>query len=62
MKKHYEELLSNCISYLWEIWSNEDIETIEKNFRRLGFTDEDLLEFDISYELEIIKRESGNNE
>lgn len=58
MNKHYEELFSNCIAYLWEIWNNESAEDIEKAFRQLGFTDQDLLDFDISYELEIIKRES----
>ena len=55
--EHNEELLSNCISYLWEIWNNEDADTILEHFKRLGFNDEDLLDFDISYELEIIKRE-----
>lgn len=60
--KHHEELLGNCIEYLWEIWNNEDADTIEKSFRRLGFTDNDLLWWDISYELEIIERESDLNE
>ena len=55
--EHNKELLSNCISYLWEIWNNEDLDTILNNFKRLGFNNEDLLDFDISYELEIIKRE-----
>ena len=49
--KHSEELLGNCISYLWEIWNNN-------SFKRLGFNDEDLLYWDITTELEQIKRES----
>ena len=50
-EKHYEELLFHCIDYLWEIWNNVDLETIEKKFRRLGFTDKDLEEFEIKEEL-----------
>ena len=55
--KHHEELLGNCISYLWEIWNNEDADTILNNFKRLGFNEKDLLYWEISYELEIINRE-----
>lgn len=39
--KHNEELLYNCINYLWEIWNNEDADTILKSFKKLGFTDKD---------------------
>ncbi len=55
--KHHEELLGNCISYLWEIWNNEDTDTILNNFKRLGFNEKDLWYWEISYELEIINRE-----
>lgn len=55
--KHHEELLGNCISYLWGIWNNEDADTILNNFKRLGFNEKDLLYWEISYELEIINRE-----
>jgi len=56
--KHNEYLLGNCISYLWEIWNNESCDDILNNFKRLGFNDEDLLYWEISTELEQIKRES----
>lgn len=55
--KHQEKLLGNCISYLWEIWNNEDLDTIEKSFRRLGFTDKDLEYWEIKQEIENIKKE-----
>lgn len=55
--KHNEELLGNCISYLWEIWSNEDLDTIERSFRRLDFTDKDLEYWEIKQEIENIKKE-----
>ena len=55
--KHNEELLSNCISYLWEIWNNEDLDTIENSFKRLGFTSEDLDYWYISEEIEELKEE-----
>lgn len=51
MEKHFEQLLINCISYLWEIWNNEDRETIKKSFERLGFSNEDMEYFDINEEL-----------
>lgn len=56
--KHSEELLGNCISYLWEIWNNVSCDEILESFKRLGFNDEDLLYWEISTELEQIKRES----
>ena len=55
--EHYEELLNNCIGYLWGIWNNEDLDTIEKHFKRLGFTDKDLEYFYISTEIEDLKKE-----
>lgn len=55
--KHQEELLGNCISYLWEIWNNIDLDTIEQGFRRLGFTDKDLEYWEIKQEIENIKKE-----
>ena len=55
--KHNEELLANCISYLWEIWNNEDLDAIERSFRRLGFTDKDLEYWEIKQEIENIKKE-----
>jgi hypothetical protein len=55
--KHNEELLKNCISYLWEIWNNEDLDTILHNFKRLGFTDKDLDYWNISEEIEELKEE-----
>ena len=55
--EHNEELLSNCISYLWEIWNNEDLDTILNNFKRLGFTDKDLDYWNISEEIEELKEE-----
>ena len=55
--KHNEELLKNCIGYLWEIWNNEDTDTILKSFKRLGFTDKDLDYWYINEEIEDIKNE-----
>ena len=55
--KHFESILGNCISYLWEIWNNEDIDTIERHFKRLGFTEEDLGYWYIREELDRIKEE-----
>jgi hypothetical protein len=55
--EHNEELLSNCICYLWEIWNNEDLDTILNNFKRLGFTDKDLKYWNISEEIEELKEE-----
>lgn len=57
--KHNEELLGNCISYLWEIWDNEDLDTIRQKFIRLGFKQEDLDYWYIDEEIENIKKELG---
>lgn len=55
--KHFEMLLSNCISYLWEIWNNEDTDTIRKSFERLGFSNEDMKYWEIEEELRYIESE-----
>lgn len=52
---HFEDLLNNMIDYLWEIWNNEDVDYIEKSFKKLGFTDNDLEYFGIKEELLYIK-------
>lgn len=59
--KYFEMLLSNCIGYLWEIWSNEDTDTIKKSFKRLGFREEDLDYWGISEELKDIEEEIKNS-
>jgi hypothetical protein len=55
--KHNEKLLSNCIGYLWEIWNNEDTDTILKSFKNLGFNEEDLDYWYINEEIENIRNE-----
>lgn len=55
--KHQEYLLGSCICYLWEIWENENLDAIERGFRRLGFTDKDLEYWEIKQEIESLKEE-----
>ncbi len=55
--KHQEELLSNCISYLWEIWNNKDLDSIEEEFKRLGFTDKDLEYWEITEDIKNLKED-----
>lgn len=47
--KHFEDLLSNCISYLWEDFSFKDCDC-EECFKNLGFTKEDMDYWSISEE------------
>ena len=56
--QHTEMLLGNCISYLWEIWNNEDVETIKKSFENLGFTKEDMDYWEIEEDLHNIEEDS----
>ena len=49
--KHFEILLCNCINYLWELWDNEDVETIKKSFENLGFTKDDMDYWEINEDL-----------
>ena len=60
--KHFETILGNCISYLWEIWDNEDIDTIERNFKNLGFTEEDFGYWEIREELNYIETLASGEE
>ena len=56
--KHYEEIINNIISYLWEIWNNESLDDIEKMFiDNFGFTKEDMKNFYIQQEIEYLKQE-----
>ena len=56
--KHYEEIINNIISYLWEIWNNESLDDIEKKFiDNFGFTKEDMKNFYIQQEIEYLKQE-----
>ena len=51
-EEHKENLINNCISYLWEFWKNEEKQVIQENFKSLGFTKKDFEYYGIN---EIIK-------
>lgn len=61
--KHTEDLLSECISCLWEYWDNEDTDTIRHYFKdNLGFTDEDMHYWYIEQELKRIEWETSEED
>ena len=60
-KNNQEQLLLNCISYLFEIWNNESVEDIRKSFERLGFTKEDMDYYEINEDLYCIEEDKKSS-
>lgn len=60
-KSNQEQLLLNCIGYLFEIWNNESVEDIRKSFERLGFTKEDMDYYEINEDLHYIEEDTKSS-
>ena len=60
-KNNQEQLLLNCISYLFEIWNNESVEDIRKSFERLGFTKEDMDYYETNEDLYCIEEDKKSS-
>lgn len=60
-KSNQEQLLLNCIGYLFEIWNNESVEDIRKSFERLGFTKEDMDYYGINEDLYYIEEDAKSS-
>ena len=60
-KSNQEQLLLNCIGYLFEIWNNESVEDIRKSFERLGFTKEDMDYYGINEDLHYIEEDTKSS-
>ena len=60
-KNNQEQLLLNCISYLFEIWNNESVEDIRKSFERLGFTKEDMDYYENNEDLYCIEEDKKSS-
>lgn len=52
-----EKILENCVGRFWEYWENEDLDTVDFLFRKLGFNEKDYEDFGIKEEFDYMEYE-----